>query len=108
MDLKAQAKIMEKERNKPENKFCADWDTLGPQWISIKYGVFIWLRCSGKKLIVHSVSNRIQLARFLSSSIFNLIQYRNSQKFGNSFDICSFKCVGCSKSRGYSAVPDIK
>ena len=38
MDLKAQAKVMERERNKPENKYWADCDTLGPQWISIKYG----------------------------------------------------------------------
>ena len=47
MDLKTQAKIMERERQKPSNKYCADCGTISPQWISTNFGVFICLRCSG-------------------------------------------------------------
>ncbi|CAI2368961.1 unnamed protein product [Moneuplotes crassus] len=38
---------MRKEKAKPQNKFCADCDTIGPEWISIKFGTFICIRCAG-------------------------------------------------------------
>ena len=40
-------KILEELLKHPENKFCADCRQRGPRWCSVKWGVFICIKCSG-------------------------------------------------------------
>jgi len=32
---------------KQENNYCADCNAQGPTWVSLDFGVFICLKCSG-------------------------------------------------------------
>jgi stromal membrane-associated protein len=44
---KVQDAIFNELLNKPENRECADCNNKNPTWVSIDFGVFVCLRCSG-------------------------------------------------------------
>ena len=46
---KVQEAIFNQLLERPENKICADCPNKNPTWASIDFGVFICMRCSGKK-----------------------------------------------------------
>eukprot|EP01017_Pseudomicrothorax_dubius_P044198 TRINITY_DN7450_c0_g1_i1.p1 TRINITY_DN7450_c0_g1~~TRINITY_DN7450_c0_g1_i1.p1 ORF type:complete len:362 (-),score=61.67 TRINITY_DN7450_c0_g1_i1:154-1239(-) len=45
---KLQDSIMSKLLGRPENQICADCHAKGPRWVSLDFGVFICLNCSGQ------------------------------------------------------------
>mmetsp|Transcript_34201 Transcript_34201/g.30932 ORF Transcript_34201/g.30932 Transcript_34201/m.30932 type:complete len:233 (-) Transcript_34201:660-1358(-) len=44
---KVQEAIFGELLSRPENQVCADCTNKGPTWVSIDYGVFLCMRCSG-------------------------------------------------------------
>ena len=36
---------------KPENFECADCPTKSPRWVSMDFGIFVCMNCSGKTII---------------------------------------------------------
>ena len=45
---KAQNRIFKKILKRPYNAYCADCPTKGPRWVSLDFGIFICMNCSGK------------------------------------------------------------
>jgi stromal membrane-associated protein len=88
MDIKVSSKIMERERQKPQNKYCADCSTISPQWISIKFGVFVCLRCSGihRSLGTHLTFVRSATLDALKSDVVEQYQTLNNDIMNDYFE----------------------
>eukprot|EP01080_Neovahlkampfia_damariscottae_P006604 gene6604-10767_t len=48
-------KLLQKLRQRPENKTCIDCNTKNPDWVSVPFGVWVCIECSGahRKLGTH-------------------------------------------------------
>jgi hypothetical protein len=49
LNEKAQEKVFGRLLKKKENLVCADCPTKGPCWVSLDFGIFVCMNCSGKK-----------------------------------------------------------
>ena len=54
MDIDTQTRILEHVLKQDGNRVCADCQNKTPRWASLKFGIFMCLRCAGW-------SNRLRL-----------------------------------------------
>lgn len=51
-ELSKQIVLLEKLLKKEENKHCADCRRKSPSWASINFGIFMCIKCAGKKYFI--------------------------------------------------------
>lgn len=57
---KVQELVFDKILSRPENLSCADCSAKGPRWVSLDFGVFVCMRCSGAHRALTPVYTKVR------------------------------------------------